>query len=90
MLCQGLPEVTQVDGRVGYLEEGLFLDIAEHRPDISAVLKQAADKAADVAPGFEVGVVVAGTARCIHRKPNDVHTGVANDVTVVLFPGLYT
>jgi hypothetical protein len=62
-LCRVQPSrlgTKQVAGRIGYMEQDLFLDIAEHRPDVSDVLANAVFQAADIAPGYEVGVYVAG------------------------------
>ncbi len=55
-----MPPSAQVGGRVGFSESNLMLDIAEHRPDIGAVLAEAVAEAAKNAPGADVGVYVAG------------------------------
>lgn len=45
---------------MGYAEEGLLLDIVQSRPNIPAVLAAAAAESAQIAPGADIGVYVAG------------------------------
>lgn len=47
---------------MGYAEDGLLLDIVQSRPDIPAVLAAAAAESAQLAPGADIGVYVAGAS----------------------------
>lgn len=71
-MCNALrrqPCGVQVGGRVGYAEEGLLLDIVQSRPNIPAVLAAAAAESAQIAPGADIGVYVAGPRSPRHTYP---------------------